>query len=162
MGRDAGLVFQALRKPPRNLRLGRRRFYAMLGEALRKLSAEVDKAATAPGRPSGHAIRRKMVQATHWAIDIHRLTDQFQAELDDTLDVDRAPCQIVDFPAARLTLFASWKSLCLWQLNTSEPVAGFRSGVSSKATGAIMQPNNTAAAHACKYLASWIQSCSVG
>jgi hypothetical protein len=79
----------------------RQRFDAMLVDALAKLSAEVDKAATALDRPGGRAIRNKLVKATRWAIDLHRLAAQMQAELDEELGTDREPAQIIAFPKAR-------------------------------------------------------------
>ena len=81
----------------------RQRFDAMLVEALTKLSAEVDKAATALDRPGGRAIRNRLVKATRWTIDVHRLAAKMQAELDEELGIDRESAQVIDFPAARIT-----------------------------------------------------------
>lgn len=81
----------------------RQRFDALLAEALAKLSAEVDKAATALDRPGGRAIRNRLVKAARWAIETHRMAGLHQAELDELQDVDRKPCQIIDFPKARIT-----------------------------------------------------------
>lgn len=80
----------------------RQRFEAMLADALAKLSAEVDKAATVLDRPGGRAIRNRLVKATRWAISVHRIAGEHQAELDALQGVARKPCQVIDFPAARI------------------------------------------------------------
>jgi hypothetical protein len=81
----------------------RQRFDAMLADALAKLAAEVDKAATALDRPGGRATRNRLVKATHWAITVHDLSVRMQAELDEELGVGREPAQVISFPKARIT-----------------------------------------------------------
>lgn len=81
----------------------RQRFDAMLAENLARLSAEIDKAATALDRPGGRAIRNRLLKAIHIVLIDHRMVGQHQAELDELTGVSRMPAQIVDFPKARIT-----------------------------------------------------------
>lgn len=81
----------------------RARFNAMLAEGLAKLSAEVDKAAAALDRPGGRAIPNRLVKATSWVVQTHRMAGEHQATLDELEGTERQPARIIDFPKARIT-----------------------------------------------------------